>query len=389
MRRPVLVGFAVLAALGLAVAVVRWAHDDGPTPGRPIEDLPANGRAVPLSIASDCSQNVERELTAFFAGVPDGSDVQFPRDGCYAQGGRIEVRDKRDVTIDGNGSTFKSSAPNSGLAVAPNWLLLRGRDVRLTDMRIVGNFHLGGPRSQKRVADATVAGVGNQFNMGVGIYGGDGIHVTHMTIEDVFGDGVTAAVAHYLDGPAGQPLDSPRDVHVERVAVTTAARHCFSPSQAVGFWLQDSAASDCWYGGMDAELDDVKQKLQGIHVLRNTFDGFNLFGVVVPVAGDGANTSDIEIRDNRFLTVPDAPCNTIVEVGIYPSNPNTIKHVVVEGNTMKARGVGVAFDHVDGGAIRDNRIARDGESCSLPAKTPLVRVTNSTGVTAQDDGLGG
>src|SRR4051794_40510241 len=146
MRRPVLVGFVLLAALGLAVAVaagvVRVSGDDGPSAGRPIEDLPANGHAVPLSIASDCSQDVERELTGFFAGVPDGSDVQFPRDGCYAQGGRIEVRDKRDVTIDGNGSTFKSSAPNSGLAVAPNWLLLRGRRVRLTDMKVVGNFHL-------------------------------------------------------------------------------------------------------------------------------------------------------------------------------------------------------------------------------------------------------
>jgi hypothetical protein len=385
MRRAVLAGIALLVVAAAVVAILR-SVGGGPGPGRPVEDLPRNGRAVPLSIPSDCSQNVEAQLSRFINGLPDGTNVQFPRKGCYAQANRIEVRDKRDLTIDGNGSSFRSSAPNSGLEVRPNWLLLRGRGVRLSDMRIVGNFHLEGERSQKRVGEATVAGVGNQFNMGVGVYGGDDIHVTDMTIEHVFGDGVTTAVAQYLDGPAGQPLDVPSNVHVERVKVTKAARHCFSPNQAVGFWLEDSEAKDCWYGGFDAELDDPAQKLQDIHVLRNTFSDFNLFGVVIPVAGDGSNTKDIEIRDNRFLTVPGPICNTIIEVGIYPTNPNTIKNVVVEGNSMKTHGVGVAFDHVEGGSIRDNRIDYEEKNCQYPNKTPPVRVTNSTGVTTQDNG---
>jgi hypothetical protein len=387
MKRPVLAGIAAIVTVAIVVAILSAAGDgDRVAEGRPVEHLPADGRAVPMSIASDCSKDVEVELSRFINGVPDGTNVQFPQDGCYAQGNRIEVRDKRDLTIDGNGSSFKSSAPNSGLELRPNWLVLRGRGVHLTDMRIVGNFHLKGERSQKRVGEATVAGAGNQFNMGVGIYGGDTNHVTAMTIRHVFGDGVTTGVAHYVDGPDGQPLDTPRNVHVERVKVTKAARHCFSPNQAVGFWLEDSEARDCWYGGFDAELDDPKQKLQDIHLLRNTFSDFNMFGIVIPVAGNGSNTKDIEIRDNRFLTVPGPICNTIIEVGIYPTNPNTIKNVVVEGNSMKAHGVGIAFDHVEGGSIRDNRIDYEDKNCSYPAKTPLVRVTNSTGVTTQDNG---
>jgi hypothetical protein len=383
MTRPRLAAIAVVIALGVVVLVI---VRPGGRPAEPGHGFARGVGAVPRSIASDCSRNVQLELSRFIATVPAGTRVRFPKDGCYAQDGRIEVRDGRDLTIDGNGSTFRSSAPNSGLAVKPNWLILRGRGVRLTDMKIVGNFRPAGARSPKRVADETVAGVGNQFNMGVGIYGGDGNHVTDMTIDDVFGDGVTAAVAHYLDGPPGQPLDSPRNVHIERVKVTRTARHCFSPSQAVGFWLEDSEANDCWYGGFDAELDDVKQKLQGIHVLRNTFSGFSLFGIVVPVAGDADNTRDIEIRDNRFETTADAPCNTIIEVGIYPTNPNTIKHVVVAGNTLKAHGVGIALDHVEGGSIRDNRIDHEERNCQYPMQTPLVRVTNSTQVTQQGNG---
>ena len=336
--------------------------------------------AVPPSIAADCSKNVEKELSAFINGLPPNSTVKFPKGGCYSQAARIEVRDKSNLVIDGNGSSFKNTAPNSGLVVNPNWLILRGREVRLTDMKIVGNFRLTGARSQQRVNEATVAGVGNQFNMGVGIYGGDGTHVTDTTIDNVFGDGVAVNVAHYIEGAPSQPLENPRNVHIKRVKVRKAARHCYSPSQAVGFWLEDSEGRDCWYGAFDAELDDVKQKLQDVHVLRNTFADFNMFGVVVPVAGDGTNTKDIEISNNKFLTAPDLPCNTVIEVGIYPTNPNTFKNVVVEGNSLKAHGVGIAFDHVEGGSIRGNRIEQTDRRCNHPNKTPLVRVENSTRV---------
>ena len=376
--RRLLAGVVALAAP--AVGVAGCGGDSAGQDERPPID-PSRLANIP----ADCSTNVEEALSAFINAAPDGSTLKFPAGACYAQGGRIEVRDKRNLTIDGNGASFKSSAPNSGLKINPNWLVLRGRGVRLTNMKIVGNFRLTGKRSQQRVNEATNGGVGNQFNMGVGIYGGDGNHVSDTTIRDVFGDGITVAVAHYVEGSATDPLDNPRDVHIERVKVTKAARHCFSPSQAVGFWLEDSEANDCWYGGFDAELDNVDQKLQDVHILRNTFNGFNMFGIVVPVAGNGTNTQDIEIRDNRFLTLPDNSCNTIIEVGIYPTNPASFHNVVIAGNSMKTNGIGVSVDHVKGGRIEGNRIDYEERGCSRPAVPPPVRVTNSSDVATQDN----
>ncbi|MBA3746278.1 MAG: hypothetical protein H0W96_02135 [Solirubrobacterales bacterium] len=362
----------------LAVAGVVLVGDDG-EPGA----LPAGTHAVPESIPDNCSSNTQVALSNFINGLPEGSTVRFPSDACYAQSNRIEVRDKSRLTIDGNGSTFRSSSENTGRREAnPNWLILRGRDVRITDMKVVGNFHLEGQRSQRRVNQVSTegeAGATSQPNAGIGIYGGDGIHVTDMDIRDVFGDGVITGVSEYVDGSVAS--QTPRDVHVERVTATKTARHCFSPNQVIGFWLEDSTGRDCWYGALDAELDGAKQKLQDVHLLRNTFADFNMLGFTIPVAGDGDNTRDIEIRDNRFLTYPDQACNTIIEVGTYPMNPNTIKNVVVEGNSMKSHGVGVAFDHVEKGTIRDNRIAYTDVGCTRPKKTPPVRVTNSTGVT--------
>ena len=363
-----------------------------PVPQGPAEPPPPPVSAgvvrVPAAIAADCSANVHEQLTSFINAQPDGTTIEFAPGGCYAQADRITVRDKRGLTIDANGSSFHSSAPNRGDRPTGNWLIVRGVNVRLTDMRIVGNFHLTGARSQQRVNDVTIGPIGSQFNMGIGIYGGSGIHVSDTTVEHVFGDGVTVAVAHYVGGSATHPLDTPRDVHIERVRVTKAARHCVSPSQGDGVWLEDSTLTDCWYGAFDAELDEVSQTLKNVHVLRNTFDGFFMFGIVVPVAGSANNTENIEIRDNTFTTAPDNHCNTTIEVGSYPSNPNTIKNVVVAGNRLLGArsGLGVRFDHVVGGEITGNAAHAYHEAgCSHPAATPFSRLTNSAGITVANN----
>jgi hypothetical protein len=359
-----------------------------PAAAPPVQaQLPPGVVAVPASIPADCSANVQQPLTSFIDAQPDGTTIEFPPGGCYAQDDSIMVREKRDLTIDANGSSFQSSAPNSGARIAGNWLVLRGTNVRLTEMRIVGNFDLGGARSPQRVADATIGPLPNQFNMGVGIYGGSGIHISDTTIEHVFGDGVTIAFAQYLDDSLPNPLDTPSDVHIERVQVTTAARHCVSPSQGDGVWLEDSTLTDCWYGGFDGELDDPAQTLRNLHILRNTFDGFFMFGVAVPVAGFAANTEHVEIRDNTFTSGPDNRCNTTIEIGSYPTNPNTIKDVVVTGNTLGPRsGLGVRFDHVEGGAITGNAGTAYVEGgCRRPGPTPFAQLTNSTGVTVDDN----
>ncbi|HEX6391777.1 MAG TPA: hypothetical protein VFZ89_20085 [Solirubrobacteraceae bacterium] len=371
-------------AAGLVVAVLVVVLVSGGSDGSPD---PADIRTVPSSIAADCSQDVAAALSRFITGVPDGTTVRFPSGGCYAQANRIEVRDKTGLTIDGNGSTFRSSAENTGQREAnPNWLLLRGRDLVITDMKVVGNFHLKGKRSQQRVNQAASegeAGATSQPNAGIGIYGGAGITVRDVDIRDVFGDGVLTGVSEYVD--ASVPSQTPRDVHVERVTATKTARHCFSPNQVVGFWLEDSVGTDCWYGALDAELDEPEQKLQGLHVLDNTFADFNMFGIIVPVAGDGDNTRKIDIRGNRFLTAPDQPCNTVIEIGAYPMNPNTIEDVVVADNAMKAHGVGIALDHVRGGRVEDNRIEYAERGCQRPRVPPAVRLTNSSGVTVDDN----
>jgi hypothetical protein len=342
------------------------------------------GLLVPVLIPADCSRPVEREINAFLAAVPNGSTVRFAAGGCYSQANRIELRDKSNVTVDGQGATFRSSAENTARRGAnPNWMLLRGRNIRIKSMKLVGNFHLTGPRSQQRVNQVSTegeAGATTQPNAGVGIYGGEGVWVTDVDIRGVFGDGVLTGMSEYVENTA--PFEHPKNVHVERVTATTTARHCFSPNQVDGFWLEDSTGRDCWYMAIDAELDGIEQVLRNVHFLRNTFDGFKMGGIVVPVAGVGNNTRDFELRGNRFLTRPDNMCNAVVLVGAYPTNTNTFKNVVVEGNEIKASGSAVEFDHVVGGSIKGNAIQYVEAGCNYPNVTPPFKITNSIDVVA-------
>jgi hypothetical protein len=52
---------------------------------------------------------------------------------------------------------------------------------------------------------------------------------------------------------------------------------------------------------------------------------------------------------------------------------------------MKTHGVGVSLDHVSGGRVRGNRIDYEERGCTQPDVPPPVRVTNSTGVTVENN----
>ncbi len=216
-------------------------------------------------------------------------------------------------------------------------------------MTVVGDFtgYEGQPRSL-----ATIGTSDPEFTeaqMGFGLYGVDTVHLTDVKAFNNWGDGVTTGPDEYVDGSTA---DYTHNVFISRMEVETVGRMCWALTSGNNMWVQDSVCRDAWYGGADAEADSVNQPLSGHHYLRNTFDGYNHFTILVPVIT--TNTKDIEIRDNRFLTPNDVPSYTQIVVGMYrDSNPNVARNVVVEGNTVPFYCQGIALDHVEGGSIQE------------------------------------
>lgn len=380
-RRTGLIAGVIAAAILVPLAAAILSRGGG---GRPSSGV------APAICAIDPADG-EVAIAAAIAGCPNGSTIRFPAGRQYRQAHGIVLADRQDLTIDGNGSTFVNSSDGTVTkAVDGNWIVLRGRNITLKNFTAVGSFtaYQGMPR------DLATIGTGDpaftEAQMGIGLYGADTVHVEDVTLLNHWGDGVTTGPDEYVDGSTP---DYTRNVFLKRITVRTVGRMCFGPTSGTNIWIEDSTCTDAWYGGVDAEIDNPNQPLQGLHILRNTFEGFNHLGIFVPVAAGNVPTRDIEIRDNRFLTLPDKRCAAPIHVGAYPdSNPATFRNVVVAGNHLQHFGSGIVLDHVEGGIVKGNVLTR----ASLPGPTPEgvcgtqfsepIRVTNSVDVAVDSDG---
>ncbi|MGB9376925.1 MAG: hypothetical protein WCB04_05345 [Mycobacteriales bacterium] len=345
--------------------------------------------AVPSSIAADCSRDTTGELNAFIASVPDQSTIQFPQSGCYKGAATIVVKDHRNLVIDGGGSTFTITSQGNTKPVGPgggknggNWMLLRGDTVTLRKMTAIGSFPLAG---QTRCLGCENLPGYAEYMSNFGVYG-----TTHATLQDLtgrapWGDTVTAGPDSYVDN-TGVP-NYVSGLHVQRVQSVSTSRDCFALTSGTDLWITDSSCKDAWYGGSDEELDSSGQPLNGVHILGNTWDGFGLFGITVPVAA--TNTGNIEVRNNTFLTTADNACAATVSVGGYPTNPPVFTNVTVDNNTMASKGgTLVLFDHVNTGSIQHNKIVQPNASvCGQGPNVvvPFASTTNSANVTIADN----
>lgn len=373
-RRALCIGLgAVLVGIASLVVVLALQGTDDTDP---VRQSPTD---VPRAIPSDCSRNVDPELNAFFARVPDGSIVNFPPGGCYAQSQSILLKARAGLTIDGHGSTFRSSAPNDNTKLVPNWWLLRSRGITLRNLIAVGNFDDHGPPTPQRGSVTS--------NAGLSIYGGSDITVSNVVIRHIFGDGVTLGNSAYFDNTA--PAEFPHNVRLDHLDISKAARHCVSASHVTGFWLEDSKLDDCYFHGLDAEKDLITDPLGDVHILRNIFTNYFAVGVVVPIGGHSSSPVDgIEIRGNRFPTLAiAAPCNQAIVVSGYPGQ--FFSNVVIENNEMLSWKVGIEVGLVLTGSIRNNRITHPPEArvndCG-PEHESNVVVLDSPGVVVADNG---
>jgi hypothetical protein len=252
-------------------------------------------------------------------------------------------------------------------------------------MTVVGNFTSPGPRDIRTVA----SNAANQHNSAFFVQGGDGVTISDVKVRDVFGDLVTLVPSGWTPDNAAVGTEIPKNVRLVRLEGTRAARHCVAVAAVSGLWLEDSTLRDCWYAAVDIEPDAVGEPARDIHILRNTLDGYNLFGIAVPAPGNTGDVDGIEIRGNETLTTGDT-CLGPVLVGYYPSNPNRILNVVTEDNRFKGLGAGISYDHVQGGSIRNNRVEKTApDSLCGPPQPVSVKVTSSVDVTVAGNQLFG
>ena len=362
---------------------------------------------VPASIPADCSRDVQDEITNFIKTVPDGSTILFPPNGCYKQSTRIFIPDRNNLIIDGNRSTFRNSSTSAEPGKG-NFVVLRGTDITFQNVIARGTFDQV-PEGGKYSLNYPV-GIGWEPNHAFGFWGTNGGGVRDSEAHHVWGDGVATAFDGILDPSVySKDWQVARNLVIERIFVDNVSRVCLGPTQGINNTFRDSYFKNCWMSGIDAEADgdwdgNVHNNLpiDGLKLINNTFEGYNLSGIAVPVGGDfyHADPADrtmvgnIEIRGNKLLTGPTlGPCAPSILIGVSGySSSNRIKNVTIKDNEIVAMANAVFFNHADGGLIQDNKFfytdygLEGGAQVQCdPGYRDMVKIYDSTDITQSNN----
>ena len=182
---------------GLLIQIVAIAVAVGSTvPASPAVAATPTLSPVPSTIDSTGTTDVPRALNAFLAGVPDGRTVVFPVSGRYRIEGTLNLEGRRNVVIDGRGSTF--FAKTNGLSRRPpgcdlrsslcrypnrtraHWAFSNVSNIVVRNINVIGSAPNAGPNSTYSPA--------LEAQHAFRLVGVKGIVLDHVSGRDVWGD---------------------------------------------------------------------------------------------------------------------------------------------------------------------------------------------------------
>jgi hypothetical protein len=346
-----------------------------PTPPTTAAPLPAATPVdqVPAGIADNCSTTVDGAVNAWLASVPAGAVARFAHDGCYAQNGSFTVTDRKDLVIDGNGSTFKAVTP--GTVSRVNWDVVDDSAIVLENMTIVGaNPHAGIP-------DATSPD--NYAQHGIEFASTQGGTVDNVSISDTYGD--------FLEARGATPQVPSRNILVENCHFDRSGRQGLGLTNVDGFTFTHSYLGDVPQAGIDVEPNGSTEYGYDITISDDTFGNthfalFNTSGLsTAGYVGDITITGNVMVGK---LSYHNETCQPTVKV--QPSGDQVLSGYTVTGNSFEGYGSWLDWTRVDTSLISGNTVHFENGECRVPAGITLtdcngIKVTgNSTsGITHQ------
>lgn len=320
---------------------------------------------VPSAIAADCSRPVDVEIGAWLATVPDASTAVFAAAGCYGLDESIFIDDRHGITIDGNGSTFKTLT--RGQVTRANWRIRGGADITIHSA-IIRGAGTAVPRGQP--------GNGQEVQHGVSFDGTRRGTLRDSQIYDIRGDFVEAQPDIRL-GTDYSKLPPAHDITIRSVQMERADR------QGIGFSNVDGAVVTANYIGdvsqtaIDIEIDAYGERSRNIEITNNRF-GPVAFSVLANLPGRTPDNDNITFRDNTMEVASDSclPPILVGDKGLVKTNYN------ISGNTLLTLGDGISLTGVVESTITNNTITYKGNgACNnltfLPPLSVPVRRLDS------------
>ena len=257
---------------------------------------PGPSYEVPAAIDATGTNDVTTDLLAFFASVPDGSTISFPAGAIYRIENTLLVKNRNNLTFEGNGATLIAKTDGSGVTPDPvqvgppgtwprqrrHWRFWGGSGIVLRNMTIQGAHPSGG-------LGGYIASLEAQHGIDFGgVVGGaiDGV-----TITDVYGDFILLGKT----GPSSPTWTS--NVSVTNSTGIRNGRQAIAISGAQDVLIENNNFSQMARTVLDIEPDNSTSGAKRITFRNNTIGPAS--GNFISNVGSGlATVEDITVENN-------------------------------------------------------------------------------------------
>ena len=134
---------------------------------------------VPVAIDTTGTDDVTDALNGFLAGVEPGTTVEFPEGGRFRVEGTMLLDERRNVTIEGNGSTIFATTP--GGITRAHVAVTGGSGITIRKLIVDGANPAAGVEDGAYQPDF-------EGQHGFSIKGTDGVELDQVAVTDVYGD---------------------------------------------------------------------------------------------------------------------------------------------------------------------------------------------------------
>ena len=299
--------------------------------------------SIPAAVAADCSTNVTRQINSWLASVPDGATALFGRQACYRVDGTLLLRDRRDLTVDGNGALFRAVAlPPTEPKITRQMLLVQG-GARL----VVRNMRLQGTNP------SPVFDVRREWFPLIELAGPQDVLVDKVTGSNSWGDFVfvTPDVRKVVNSD-GTGAVLPQRITVQNSTGRVIGRHAIACNGCENLTVAHNSFSDIGYQVLDIEVEASTWHARDVTFSSNTMSGRIALSVLASGDNVGHDITRVVVADNTMLTsgISCAPPIDVYETTTLRSDFDIVR------NQFKTLSNAVRIAGVSGADVSDNTV---------------------------------
>jgi len=299
-------------------------------------------QAIPASIPADLSVDVTAQLNEFFAAVPDGSTIIFPKEGRYRIDGTVLIENKKEITIEGNGVLLRAFEPGEDHGKQENyqgWRRTRNRaHVRISGSEniVVRDLEVHGAHPNPGKQGTYAAN--REAQHGFDLVRVKNCTLEHVVVHDVYGDCVYVTKV--------------RGVIIRDSKLTRCGRQGIAIATGENILIENNEIDDSRRGIIDIEPYGQEWHTSNISIIGNRLGGSRL--LLLPMGG-GGSIGALFIADNENTAHNGTPA--IANRGKPGQHRGPFMMInnrfTIGGSPAK----GIQVQHNDGVFIAGNRLA--------------------------------